>query len=311
VKLPTCRCTLTRREPWPLKALPHFQTTTEERDVFEDHKAKKAAQEHESALADWQAERDAQAELLDTAKNGTGSGADSIMLKAGEAVFAKVTNTSLVEERKGPGHYQGHSQGVSIPIAKVGGRSIRYRVGVNKGHYVSGAPSPTAIDNGTTYITNQRVIFQGGKQTRECAFAKLIGFEHDDNIGTTTFSVSNRQKPTTIHYGPGIAGWFDFRLELGLAHFKGTVDQLVAELQADLDEIDKHRPPEPAEMAPIPSAAVTPVAPAAVPVPSATPQVPVATVNAGWYADPWKLANLRWWDGTQWTGNVHGAQLDR
>lgn len=24
----------------------------------------------------------------------------------------------------------------------------------------------------------------------------------------------------------------------------------------------------------------------------------------GWYADPWQVAALRWWDGTQWTGAV-------
>lgn len=271
--------------------------------MFEDHKAKKAAKEHEEALAAWQAERDSQADLLNTAKTSTGSGADSIMLKSGEAVFAKVTNTSLIEERKGPGHYAGHSQGVSLPIASFGGRSVRYRVGVNKGHYVSGTPTPTAIDTGTTFITNQRVIFQGGNQTRECAYAKLIGFEHDDNAGSTTFSVSNRQKPTTIHYGPDIAGWFDFRLDLGMAHYKGTVAELVAELQNGLDEIDKHRPPEPAQIAPTPPTASAP--PVAAPVAPAAAEAPVQTVNAGWYADPWKLAALRWWDGTQWTGDVH------
>ena len=27
---------------------------------------------------------------------------------------------------------------------------------------------------------------------------------------------------------------------------------------------------------------------------------------AGWYADPWQQAALRWWDGIQWTGAVHG-----
>jgi hypothetical protein len=275
----------------------------EVRDVFEDHKAKKALREHEAALAAWQAERDAQADLLNTAKTSTGSGADSIMLKKGESVFAKVTNTSLVEDRRGPGHYQGHSQGVSIPITSFGGRSVRYRVGVNKGHYVSGTPTPTAIDTGTTFITNQRVIFQGSKQTRECLYAKLIGFEHDDHLGSTTFSVSNRQKPTTIHYGPSIAGWFDFRLDLGLAHYKGTVADLVAELQQGLDEIDMNRPPEPAQIAPTPSTITAP--PQAAPESHAADEAPVTTVNAGWYADPWELAKLRWWDGTQWTGNVH------
>jgi RsiW-degrading membrane proteinase PrsW (M82 family) len=28
---------------------------------------------------------------------------------------------------------------------------------------------------------------------------------------------------------------------------------------------------------------------------------------AGWYADPWKLAAWRWWDGAGWTGHVHSA----
>jgi ATP-dependent DNA helicase PIF1 len=28
------------------------------------------------------------------------------------------------------------------------------------------------------------------------------------------------------------------------------------------------------------------------------------TVPAGWYADPWQQARLRWWDGAQWTGLV-------
>ena len=27
--------------------------------------------------------------------------------------------------------------------------------------------------------------------------------------------------------------------------------------------------------------------------------------QAGWYADPWRQARLRWWDGKQWTGHTH------
>jgi hypothetical protein len=89
------------------------------------------------------------------------------------------------------------------------------------------------------------VIFQGAKQTRECLFAKLIGFQHSDALGSTTFSVSNRQKPTTIHYGPALSDSFDFRLDLALAHFRGTVAALVDQLQADLDKLDTERPAAP------------------------------------------------------------------
>jgi hypothetical protein len=92
------------------------------------------------------------------------------------------------------------------------------------------------------HITSKRVIFQGVKQTRECAFAKLIGFQHSGADGSTTFSVSNRQKPTTIHYGPELSGAFGFRLDLALAHFRGTFDDLVRQLQAELAQLDAERP---------------------------------------------------------------------
>lgn len=32
------------------------------------------------------------------------------------------------------------------------------------------------------------------------------------------------------------------------------------------------------------------------------------TVGAGWYADPWGQAPLRWWDGAQWTSWTHGPE---
>jgi hypothetical protein len=167
------------------------------------------------------------------------------MLGTGEHVVAKVTSASLVEARRGRGTYSGGSHGVSIPVGSLGGRSVRYRVGQTRGHYVQGEPVPTAIDSGNVFITNKRVIFQGAKQTRECLFSKLIGVEHDDESGTTVLSVSNREKPTTIHYGPTIAGWFDFRMDFALAQFKGTVPELIERLQTELTGIEKAKPEEP------------------------------------------------------------------
>jgi hypothetical protein len=204
------------------------------RKVFGRNKAQKEAEQ-------WQAQRDEYAVLLRTAMTYNGATSSDLMLSAGEAVFYKVTGASLVEDRRTKGHYQGGSQGVSIPVGSIGGRSVRYRVGASRGHYVQGAAKPTAIDTGTVYITNKRVIFTGAKQTRECAFAKLIAFSHDDRDGSTTFSVSNRQKPTTIHYGSKLSGSFDFRLDLALAHFRGTVQQLVRQLEDELTKIDAGR----------------------------------------------------------------------
>ncbi|MGC8628137.1 MAG: hypothetical protein ACP5VR_11440 [Acidimicrobiales bacterium] len=111
---------------------------------------------------------------------------------------------------------------------------------------MQGEPVLAAIDRGALYVTNRRVVFTGPKQTREIAFAKLVGFSHDDQAGSTTFSVSNRQKPVTVHYGPGLSPHFDFRLDLALAHYRGTTEALVAQLRQDLAKIDELRPPVPA-----------------------------------------------------------------
>ena len=191
----------------------------------------------EKALERWQAQRDAYADYLHTAQTFRGIDSSDLMLGSAEHLFFKVTGAALIEDRRTRGHYQGRYSGVSLPV----GLGVRYRVGSSRGHYVQGAAVPTAIDTGTVYVTDKRVIFQGGRQTRECAFAKLIG-ARDNGDGSTTFSVSNRQKPTTIHYGPDLSGAFDFRLDLALAHFRGTVGEVVARLQADLARIDASRP---------------------------------------------------------------------
>jgi hypothetical protein len=216
--------------------------------MFEHWREKRAEQGYEKGLAVWEKEREAQVELLETAKDFEGADSDQIMLAKDESLYLQVGNVALIEDRVRGGHYEGRSSGVSVPIGSLGGRTVRYHVGANKGHYVQGTPTATAIDVGTVYVTNKRVVFQGPKQTRECNFAKLIGVQRSDE--STTFAVSNRQKPTTIAYGDDVAGAFDFRLALALAHFKGTVDEIVNSLQHGLDEIDAKRPTAPVLDAP-------------------------------------------------------------
>ena len=216
--------------------------------MFEKHKAKQAQEHYEAALSAWQSRRDEQAELLEVAEGFDGADTNEVMLGNDERLFLQVSDGALIEDRVRGGHYEGSSQGVSIPIASIGGHAVRYHVGANKGHYVQGAPTPTAIDQGTVFVTNKRVVFEGAKQTRECLFTKLIGFQHDDASGATTFSVSNRQKPTTIFYGAGVAGTVDFRLDLALAHFKGNVSEFAAQVRSDLQQVESERPAAPAAL---------------------------------------------------------------
>ena len=131
---------------------------------------------------------------------------------------------------------------MNSPIATIGGRPVRYRVGASKGHFVQGTPSPTAIDTGTTYVTDQRVVFRGGKQTRECAFAKLVGYDHTDD-GSTVLSVSNRQTPTVIHYGRAVADEFADRYPDDSQRCADAQARRGADYPAQLmDRLDVHHP---------------------------------------------------------------------
>jgi hypothetical protein len=212
---------------------------------FESRRIKKSISEYQARFATWQEERNACAERLALAKSYHGEQSTQIILKRGEAVYAAISGASLIEDRRGAGQWRGRSSGFSFPIASVGGRSIRYRTGSTRGHYVQGAPIPTAIDVGTLYVTNQRAVFQGAKQTRECRFDKLVGYQHTPD-GSTIFSVSNRQRPTQVHYGIDLSGWFDFRLDLALAQYQDSVSGLVQQLESDLAAVDAARPIPPA-----------------------------------------------------------------
>jgi hypothetical protein len=210
--------------------------------MFAGHKTKQAAKAYDDALNHWAEQGAWYKELIQTAQTFKGVNYPELVLGPGEAVFYKVTGAALIEDRRGAGHYEGRSSGISVPIGSIGGHSMRYRVGASHGHYVQGTLTPAAVDIGTVYITNKRVIFQGRKQTRECAFAKLIGFQHDAAAGRTTFSVSNRQKPTTVHYGPQLSGAFQFRLDLALAHYRGSVSELLQQLTREANALLAARP---------------------------------------------------------------------
>lgn len=208
--------------------------------MFEKRKAKKAEEEYKTQMEAWQSEHDELAAVLRTATSRQGSPSSDIMLKSGEAVFATVTNTSLVEDRRGPGHYAGGSQGISIPIGSVGGRSVRYRVGASRGHFTQGDLHPQAVDKGKLLVTNQRVVFIGAKKTIESLFSKLISANIEN--GDLYLSVSNRQKVTRVHYGSNLDGWMQLRLTLAMSINRGDSATFAAQVQAQLEELEAKKP---------------------------------------------------------------------
>jgi hypothetical protein len=120
---------------------------------------RRQAKQYAARLDQWQQERNDLAAAVELVGSFSGTGSDRLILKSGEAVFASITGASLIEDRAGGGHWEGRSSGVSIPIGSIGGRSIRYRTGSSRGHYVQSPPVATAVDTGTLLVTNRRVIY--------------------------------------------------------------------------------------------------------------------------------------------------------
>ena len=217
---------------------------------LQEYKDKNEEMDHERQLAKWQAQCSNINNCIKLTQTFNGTTTDEIMLHPGELLYLKVNDVSLIEDRLGAGHWQGRSSGISVPVTHIGGSAIRYHIGATKGTYIQGTPHPEAIDTGAVYITNQRLIFEGAKQTRECDFNKLLGYQHDKTEGSTTISISNRQKPITLHYGAEAAPAFEFRLSLALSHYKNTVPQLIQQLNDTLTQLESTKPIDPLQNTP-------------------------------------------------------------
>lgn len=214
----------------------------------------------------WQQRDETLREMLEVAREFQGytaadfPGTLPLQLKTGERPFFVVHGAALIEPRRGAGHWEGRSSGLSVRVP--GTKSVRYRVGATKGTYASGEERPTAIDTGTTTITNQRAVFQGTKQVREWPWSKLIGLQHDAEQPWTSLPVSNRQKVSGFLYDDENAERIRFVLDLVVARFSGTDKELVAQIQEELSEHTRDRPPEGAVQSPISAATRPPSLPA-------------------------------------------------
>jgi len=128
-------------------------------------------------------------------------------LRHGEKYVLSLRDQMLVESRRG---------------TRVSSRSTdAFTVALAKGFYYTAAagqsvsPEPDdelkQIDTGVAHFTTHRVVFVGGKQTREWDFAKLLGTTEQSGGLRLMISVSNRQKtsglasPSVTQISPGMA----------------------------------------------------------------------------------------------------------
>ncbi len=208
--------------------------------MFEKHKEQVAAAALDDAKSAWSHRVAAVQSLIDVVSGAKVLDTNGLLLKPGEVLLGQVQNVGLVEQRSDGGHWQGASQGFSIPIGSIKGRSVRYRIGATRGHYVQGEPHPTAVDHGSLSITNQRIVYQGATKTAECLFTKLLGVQQTS--GMIVISVSNRQKPTVVHVGAALDDWTADRISIATSLYQGDKDDVLTHLNEQLSEVNASKP---------------------------------------------------------------------
>lgn len=215
------------------------------RQKREAKELERAQAKYQEDLVSWQAHLAKAEEYLEAARGFEGvpaSEADvALVAKKGELVFLHMPGAGLIEPRRLPGQWKGSHSGFNVRIAK----GVSYRVGGSRGTYQQGAESQQLVDEGDVIVSNMRVVFLGSKKTREWAYSRLLGIQHDDEVGATYMQVSNRQKVSGIGYGLAVAADVQFRLGLALAHFGGSVDEFTSGLSADVAKLRSERPIEP------------------------------------------------------------------
>ena len=155
--------------------------------------------------------------------------------KPGEIVLWRGQG-QLHEAGRTAGQYVGSSQGFSIPLFA----GVRYRVGAQRGTFVSGDPIQVYKEVGDVVLTTDRVLFNGMMNTKEWAFSKWNGAAASSDETDFIFHVSNRQKTSGILFAGDDGRLFNRFLaqalnceEEGIAAVFKSLDGVIKELAED------------------------------------------------------------------------------
>ena len=194
-------------------------------------------QEQAAPAETWQADRARVASFLYRARTFNGTGPEdptlTVNLKPGERALLVATGTFLVEPRRVPAHWTGDRGGFRFRVAP--------RAAQPAGHEAAAGLAP--VDSGDITFTDKRIVFSGTHKCVEWEYADLLGLFHVDHPPWTVVCVSGRDGASGFRYDEGQAEEVRFAIVLGLARFNDAVDSLLADLQEQLDEIDRAHSP--------------------------------------------------------------------
>lgn len=127
----------------------------------------------------------------------------TLLLKKDEIPLLEASANLLKEVRDR--EFRGGSRGVSIPL----GHGIRYRAGSVRGHMVTVGSHWETADTGLLTVTDQRIVYHGGRKTLEFLFTKLATL----NVYTDAIDLGVTSRQSTSIFGTG-----DPELIAGIIH---------------------------------------------------------------------------------------------
>ncbi len=222
-------------------------------DSFTQRRAEKKYQDamarHQHELAAWEREETELTEMLTIVRDCIAGEIDKhfvdksdygFMMTKDEFPIAHIEQVAYLEIVRAPTRYSGGYGGVSFPIF---GR-VRLNTGRTGGKVIPGDESITMTDQGNALVTNERIMFAGGKRSHEWKLAKLISMSHMP-AGYTVFAASGRSKPAGLGYGESVATTVQFRLELAAAFALDTLDRFAHELETEQQHHRDEKPVPP------------------------------------------------------------------
>jgi hypothetical protein len=167
--------------------------------------------------------------------------------KPGEIVLWRGQG-QLHEAGRTAGQYVGSSQGFSIPLFA----GVRYRVGAQRGTFVSGDPIQVYKEVGDVVLTTDRVLFNGMMNTKEWAFSKWNGAAASADETDYIFHVSNRQKTSGILFAGDDGRLFNRFLAQALNCEEEGIDSVFKSLDGVIKDLAEDQPLKPVLALPAP-----------------------------------------------------------
>ena len=201
---------------------------------------KRAMAQYELAHHDWKRDVEIFNKIRDSfelAAKGEDAVDNLTVQKPGEIVLWRGQG-QLHEAGKTPGRYVGSSQGFSIPLFA----GVRYRVGAQRGTFVSGDPIQVYKEVGDVVLTTDRVLFNGMMNTKEWAFTKWNGAAASEDETDYIFHVSNRQKTSGVLFGARDGREFNRFLSCALIAAEYGIDRVIQEIDKNMKELQEDKP---------------------------------------------------------------------